>query len=217
MGWIRARSPEQKEQRRVALLEAAAALFAELDFDRVSLKAIARQAGVCKTNVYRYFESKEAIFFQLLQEDLGEWIAAVERALAPLAGSNDADAVARELARSLADRPRLAALMAVAVTVLERNLTVEAIVEAKREWIEASLRLVNALHAAVPALSVERCRELLLYTHLLLGGLWPAAHPSPALAEALQRPELQEFCVDFDRELEAALRTLLRGLLAGEG
>ena len=79
----------------------------------------------------------------------------------PLAGSNDADAVARELARSLADRPRLAALMAVAVTVLERNLTVEAIVEAKREWIEASLRLVNALHAAVPALSVERCRELL--------------------------------------------------------
>lgn len=216
MAWRRARSPEQKERRRADLLDAAAALFDELGFEPVSLKAVAKRAGVCKANIYRYFESKEAIFLQLLQQDLRAWAADLERSLALIAAQNDVDAVAQQLAASLVARPRLAALLAVAVSVLERNLTVDAVVAAKVEMLETRLRLVNAIHAALPGLSVERTREFLSYFHYLNAGLWPAAHPSSTLEEALSRPELEGHRADYARDLRHALEALLRGMLAPE-
>ncbi|MCA9688374.1 MAG: TetR family transcriptional regulator, partial [Myxococcales bacterium] len=53
----RARSDAQKEQRRAAILQAAAALLDEGSLEAVGLNAIARRAGIAKSNVYRYFES----------------------------------------------------------------------------------------------------------------------------------------------------------------
>ena len=46
MAWQRARNPEQKEQRRVAILDAAATLFEQGGLDNVSLNAIATEAGI---------------------------------------------------------------------------------------------------------------------------------------------------------------------------
>ena len=58
----RARQPEQKELRREAILEAATELLAEKGLHDISLSAIARRAKLSKANLYRYFESREAIF-----------------------------------------------------------------------------------------------------------------------------------------------------------
>ena len=94
MGWTRARRPEQKQQRRMDLLAAAAELFRERGFDGVPLSEIAAAAGMSKAAVYRYFDSKEQIFLEILAEDYRAWTTRLEQALAPLAGSNDPDAVA---------------------------------------------------------------------------------------------------------------------------
>ncbi|HEU0222902.1 MAG TPA: helix-turn-helix domain-containing protein, partial [Paracoccaceae bacterium] len=68
----RARSPEQKAHRRRAILEAAAALLAEGGIEATTLAAIAERAGLVKSNLYRYFESREEILMWLFVEDLGE-------------------------------------------------------------------------------------------------------------------------------------------------
>ncbi len=211
----RARQPEQKEQRRQDILKAAAGLFDEKGLEKASLSKIACSAGISKAGVYRYFESREAIFLQLLGESFAEWISSVEALLAPLSGENtgDPEAVAKALTRSLLERPRLCALGAATATILERNVSEAGVVEFKTRMVPLFIRMANALHAALPQLPMERIRSLMLYVHAAQNGLWPAAHPPPAVRKALMRPELSMMRVEWARDLEQMLLMLIRGAL----
>ena len=208
----RAREPGQKEQRRQELVDAAARLLVEGGLEAVSLSAIARAAGQAKSNVYRYFESREEILLEILLVDERAWVGELEHGLAPLAGADDVDAVAAVVARTLAARPITCELIAAVAGVLEHNLSVEAVLRFKARVLELSIRIRNALHAALPALPHDQTEALLRYMHALVAGLWPMAHPAPALAEALDRPELRAICSAFEPDLRGGLAALLRGL-----
>src|ERR1700759_2192705 len=93
----RARRPEQKEQRREAILAAAADLARRDGVRAVTLSAIAGAVGIHKSALLRYFETREAIFLELTGREWGEWREATSAALAEVA-LGDADAVARALA-----------------------------------------------------------------------------------------------------------------------
>lgn len=86
------------------------------------------------------------------------------------------------------------------------------VVAFKTRMMEIALRLGNAVQVAMPGLSLEATRRFLFVSQFLVAGMWPSANPPPAVAEALRRPELQVACVDFRRDLEAALVAQLRGL-----
>ncbi|WP_347110535.1 TetR/AcrR family transcriptional regulator [Paenarthrobacter sp. S56] len=57
---------QAKEERRIALLSAAASLFAENGFSRVSLEDLGAAAGVSGPAVYRHFPGKQAVLAELL-------------------------------------------------------------------------------------------------------------------------------------------------------
>src|ERR1700738_2225094 len=63
----RARQPAQIQQRREAILRAALILFQRNGLENVSLNDIAREVGLAKSNIYRYFESREHIYLVVLQ------------------------------------------------------------------------------------------------------------------------------------------------------
>ena len=134
----------------------------------------------------------------------------------PLAGGGDLEALAHAMALSYLERPRFASLVSVTTSVLERNITVDAVVWFKTEMFELAIRVGNAVHAVVPSMDMDRTQQFLKYGLVLVVGLWPAAHPPPAVEEALRRPELQYACVDLERDLELAILTLLRGLRADD-
>lgn len=209
----RARHPDQKEQRRHELLAAAAALLAAGGVDAVSLSAIARAAGVAKSNVYRYFESREQILLEILIADELAWVGELERELLPHAGGGDPDQVAEIVARTIAARPVTCALIAVVANVLEHNLSTDSIGRFKTRVLEISIRIHNALHAALPALPHEHTAVLLRALHALVAGLWPMAHPSPPAAEVLARAEYASLRVRFEPDLGAAFGAMLRGLV----
>jgi AcrR family transcriptional regulator len=214
MAWQRARQPAQKEHRRATILLAAARLFDAQGFDGITLSAIAAKAKISKSDLYRYFESKEEILLHLLRDDLHAWVAGVEQALAPLAGRGTPQSVTQAMSAELARRPRLGALASVAGVALEQNISTDVVVWFKAALVEVTVRAANALHAALPGLGIERARELLLMTYALITGLWHMSHPAPAVVAALERPELQGLRVDFGRELGEATLLLLRGALA---
>src|ERR1700722_16045215 len=92
----RARSEEQREVRRRAILEAAAAMLAEMPVAQVTLNELSRRVGLAKSNVLRYFESREAVLLELLDSAWQEWLTALEAGLdgavdaaAPPAGRGD--------------------------------------------------------------------------------------------------------------------------------
>jgi AcrR family transcriptional regulator len=213
MPFKRARQPEQKAQRKLAILDATASLMERGGFDEVSLGAIAREVGLAKSNVYRYFESREQIFLELLIRDESAWVESLELALASLAGSDDADAVGAAVARTIAGHPRLCRLTAVLTTVLERNISKETVIAFKRKAMALSIRIHNAVGTALPSLSRESGFAFQRYVHAVIAGLWPISNPAPVVAEVLDLDEMESFRSDFETDLRGAVTASLRGLL----
>jgi AcrR family transcriptional regulator len=80
----RARQPKQIEQRQEAILEAALVLFQKKGLENVTLADIAENVGTVKSNIYRYFDSREHIYLRVLQRQASEWEKRVMPALEAL-------------------------------------------------------------------------------------------------------------------------------------
>lgn len=210
----RARRPEQKAQRRNAILTAAADLLEEGGLDAVTLSAVAKRVGLAKSNLYRYFESRESILLELLAEDMSCWLHELEIALKPLAGSDDSTKVGAAIAKTLAAQPRLCRLTAVVTTVLEQNVSLEAAAHYKRRVLTLANRTAKAVHSALPGLRRDSLAELNRYLLGLIAGLWPIANPAPVVCELLEQPEFKSFVVAFEETLGGAITALLIGLRA---
>jgi TetR/AcrR family transcriptional regulator len=50
-----------------AILDTAVRLFSEHGFEGVSMRAVASEAGVSKSNIYHHFESKQALYLAIMQ------------------------------------------------------------------------------------------------------------------------------------------------------
>src|ERR1043165_5526334 len=78
----RARSEEQRAARSRAILDTAAAMLDEMPVADVSLNELSRRVGLAKSNVLRYFESREAVLLELLDVFLESWLAELADELA---------------------------------------------------------------------------------------------------------------------------------------
>lgn len=74
------------DDKRKAILDRSAALFAEMGVDRASMSAIASACGVSKALLYHYYSSKEDILFDVIHshlEDLDETLAEADDTTLP--------------------------------------------------------------------------------------------------------------------------------------
>ena len=212
MSFERARQPEQIALRRQSILAATLDLFEEQGFDNTRLADIGRRAGVSKASVYRYFETKEAIFLALLAHATEEWVEDLERSLAALRGAGTVQEVASLVADSLAARPRLCSLAARLSSVLEKNLSPDAIRDFKRSNMALTVRLVHALHAALPGLSLSGAQRFVAIVVTFQNGLYPVAFPPPAAEAVLAEPEFAPYRLSYRDALREAARLILTAL-----
>ncbi|HEY0699485.1 MAG TPA: TetR family transcriptional regulator [Micromonospora sp.] len=211
----RARSPQQREARRRVILDAATQLLGEMPVSDISLRELARRVGLSKTNVVRYFETREAVFFALLNEAIAEWLDELPAELpaASPAAPPSPGAVVDALARSIARRPLICELWSALGTELERNISADAVRAFKLTHAELQARLAGLLKARIPALTAPASRELVSLSIVLIAGLWPFANPAPSVLEAVQDPLLAHSRVDFTARLSRALLIVVTGLL----
>jgi AcrR family transcriptional regulator len=137
MTFQRARSAEQREVRRRAILDAGAAMLDEMPVAEVSLNELSRRVGLAKSNVLRYFESREAVLFELLDRAFQEWVAELSEELAAAIdprrpAMERGDRLAAVVSRSLARRTVLCDLINAQAGVLEHNVSVEVVLRYKR-------------------------------------------------------------------------------------
>lgn len=208
----RARKPDEKAARRVQILSAAAELLAETrDCQALSLNGLARHAGMAKSNVYRYFASREAVLLAILGEEWLSWHTALLAELAALEEPVEIEALAAIMARSMAPREALCRLISVMPTVLERNADLDSIREFKLAGLELMHALAGAMAEACPERRQEQHLEVLHHLVAYIIGAWPLAHPQEPLRTLLQEPRFAAMDHDFEAELARATALLLRG------
>ncbi|MCL6456997.1 MAG: TetR/AcrR family transcriptional regulator, partial [Gorillibacterium sp.] len=70
-------SDNYKEERRIAILEAALQCFAEKGYRSATIDDIARRLGVSKGSVYLYFSTKEDIYTRIMQERMERTVGGI--------------------------------------------------------------------------------------------------------------------------------------------
>jgi AcrR family transcriptional regulator len=216
----RARSEEQREARRQAILGAAAAMLAEMPVAEVTLNELSRRAGLAKSNVLRYFESREAVLLELLDSAWQDWLARLDTELGgavvagdPVAGRSDQLAAA--VAASLAARPMLCDLISAQAAVLERNVSPQVAAQYKRASIAGIGALGALLLRSVPELGEPDAFRLAGAAVMTAAALWPHTQPSAAMLAAYAAdPALAALRLDFTGTLREVLEVLTAGLLA---
>ncbi|WP_199514098.1 TetR/AcrR family transcriptional regulator [Nucisporomicrobium flavum] len=218
MTFQRARTEEQREIRRRAILDTAAAMLDEMPVAAVTLNELSRRAGLAKPNVLRYFESREAVLLELLDRFLREWLTELADELAagvddnqPMAGR--AAAVARVLSRSLASRTVLCDLFGAQGSVLEHNVSVEVVTRYKRASLNRLTTMTELIRKRLPELG-DNAILFSLQTMVMAGALSAYSTPPPSLQAAYAaEPDLARFRLELGESLELALTATLLGVL----
>src|SRR5262252_9191514 len=157
----RARKAEDKAVRRRAILDTARALFAEARFDAIKMSEVAERTGLAKGTVFLYFPTKEALFLDLLEEEMDEWIAELLEGF-DAGGRWTPARVARLFARTLVARPTFTRLLPLLDNVLETNVSVERIVEFKKRLLERMARVAFVLEKRLDFVRAGEGASLLL-------------------------------------------------------
>ena len=66
MATVRALTPRAVPSRRVEICRAAAQIFRDRGYDATSVSDVARALGMTKAGLYHYFDSKEALLFEIM-------------------------------------------------------------------------------------------------------------------------------------------------------
>ncbi|WP_439380742.1 TetR family transcriptional regulator [Amycolatopsis lexingtonensis] len=222
MTFQRARSAEQREARRRTILDTALAMLDEMPVADVSLNELSRRVGLAKSNVLRYFESREAVLLELLQVALHDWLAEVADELAAgvdrdgPAGERG-EAFATVVARSLARRTVLCDLIGAQAGVLEHNVSVDAVVRFKQSALAGLESMADLLRRYVPEVGGEAA-SICLMAMIMTGGLWTHCRPSPsALAAYEADPALAALHLELAPALQHGLGMLISGAMARNG
>ncbi|WP_433696823.1 TetR family transcriptional regulator [Nocardiopsis sp. CA-288880] len=215
----RARSEEQREIRRQAILDTTATMLEEMPASAVSLNELSRRVGLAKSNVLRYFESREAILLELLDRAWQQWIADLPALLD--AGIDQAASVDRRteqfatvVARSLAERRVLCDLLSAQAGVLEHNVSAEVAARYKRAAVANVADIAALAHRHLPELG-SSAPQLTAAMIMAIGAVWTHSRPSEAMLAAYRDdPSLTAFELDFVTALQEMLATLAAGTIA---
>ena len=218
MTFQRARSEEQRELRRAAILDTAANMLSEMPVAEMSLNELSRRVGLAKSNVLRYFESREAVLLELLDRFLGIWL---EELAVELQRGIDAHAtqeaqagqLAEILSRSLSERVVLCDLFGAQGGVLEHNVSVEVVKRHKRSSLSRLTTMTDLVLRHIPELG-DRAQLFCLMSLVSAGALSTYVPPPPSLLAAYaEEPELAALRLDPREALLEAFTASLLGVL----
>ncbi len=171
------------KQRRQAILDTAVEMLAERPLAEISLRELSDRVGLAKSNVLRYFDSREAVYLEVLDRLWTAWLDELEPVLEE--APSDAEAVATKVATSLAGNPLLCELISSMAGVLERNITVEYARVFKSNASRNADRLAAMVRRHFPVIGEHGAGHFAGSVFVIVAGLWPYARPTEAVAQVM--------------------------------
>jgi len=196
----------------------AATMLGQMPVAKLTLNELSRRVGLAKSNVLRYFESREAVLLELLDQEFADWCQDVREKLqvdATLSAHERANKVARQLAASLAERPTLCDLISAQASVLEHNVSVDVVRQHKQNIAVAVDVIGAAIADALPELTRESIYEVVVITILSSAAAWPSARvPEAVQAVYDSDPSIAATHIEYADYLSRTVGLVIVGLLA---
>lgn len=162
----------------------AAELFEQSSFDEITMADVARRARLAKGTTFLYFATKEALFLELFEQLLGEWLATLHDAVAQDERPWPSARLARIIGDTLLERPSLARLLPLA-SALEANVEGERVAAFRHKLMR---RLFGTGALVEQRLGLARAgdgAQLLHYSIAMIVGLRLPVDPAADLRTGL--------------------------------
>lgn len=210
-GKKRARTAKEKDLRRESLLSAALELLLENQGRLPTVNAIASKAGVAKGTAYIYFDSKEAIYMALLENQLYGWLAEVRHQLRFVRGDM-LDGVVDALLSFQKKQPHLWTLASLGHLQLEPEINKKALLSHKTKLAQdyrATARSITQT-AGLPENTVDEAQATLIQSYAYMLGCWQLARPPVSIKSLLKGPGLSALQPDFIALAQQGLHQMWR-------
>ncbi|MEP4484342.1 MAG: TetR family transcriptional regulator [Halioglobus sp.] len=208
----RARTPEQKQARKNAIVQAARQLMNESSIDEITIAALADCSGLARGTAYTYFTSKEALFLSVMESDLRQWVDDLTVQVEAMNAEDVRDALPAIIGESLWHHPRLLDLMATLHATLETRASEGDIRQFKLALADIT-RPFAALLEAKCQLAEGAGYSFLLTANALAIGLGQMAKPTPRVAAVIDtEPALHRFKIDFEQQFTQTLHSVMQSL-----
>jgi len=214
MAGKRAIKAEQKEARREEILQAAFTLYSESSFEKASIAAVARQAGIAKGTVYLYFQTKEEIFLAIGAGIIEKTFDRIDRTLLDIPDNSAIEVVVGALGGSLEKDPIILRLVSIIHAILEKNVAFETILEFKQKMRRRIVYSGGLLEAKLIFLSPGQGFQALMVMHALLVGFQQMADPNPTVQKVLETPGMELFKIDLAQYMGETMYNLFKGMEA---
>ncbi len=200
----------------MVILQAARRLALRDGVANVTLGQIAEEVGLAKSNVLRYFETREEIYLQLTAQGWRDWASGLQQRLIERPRKRAMPAARLDLAAALVETlvgvPLFCPLLAEISGHLEHNVSAGVVRTFKLEVMSLIAQLAQLLAKALPPTNPAQAAEIISATVLIAGAAWPIAHPPPQLATLYASdPQMVVFCFDYEAELRRLVLALIIG------
>ena len=181
--YIRARSPEQKQERMATIMAAADKLFAQEPYHQITMGAIARKLGWSRSNLYKYAATQEEIFLELHSTKNRAWLEDLAEALAgaPL----PVDEFARIWAETAERHASFLHYQEILISIIESNVTIERLTDFKRAFA-AMLPLATGVLSRQCGIDAEAATALYLRLLYQAPALYSHFHVAKLTREAIE-------------------------------
>jgi len=212
MTFKRARQDEQKAERRSGILATARELCTEQGILNWSLNELGRRAEVNKSNLYRYFGSREEILMTLMVEETGAFVAAFKEATA--GKTLTVQEFAKLIAQQYAAQPFLCELLSLSSTLLEHNVELEKIRDIKLGSLSQIDEIAQAIASCLPGIDERAADQIAFTSGVIAAGLWPMANPNAPIRAVTHFKGLERMNFDFESQMERIVLANITGALA---
>lgn len=209
MKFKRARKAEEIEYRKEEIL----GIARELCFDRGvmnwSLNELGRRCSISKSNLYRYFVSREEVLMHLFAREMEAFVTGFDRKID--IRDLSIESFCKILAVHYTECSFFCELLSLGPSILEHNIDVESIVGIKRSMIALIQPHASTYLRVLKWLTVESAVQASQAIAIYVAGLWPIANPSETIREITKMSEFECIKFDFESQLIEFSSTLLLG------
>lgn len=213
MNWLRATTDEKKEQRKDEIYQAAFSLFLEKGYIDVSFNQIAVQAGFTKSNVYRYYSSKEEIFLNIYLDLFKSWFKSLISHVNKLDVDTTPESFSKSVVKSFNKHENFLNLMPFLYVSLEKNSSFESLKFFKSFSKEIIDEFSASFTRVYPKLTDEEARFFLKTLNAFVTTFWSSSSYNEILSKVYEEKDYKALRPDFKKDLLKSVEALLTGIL----
>ncbi len=196
MEFDRARNEEQRKIRVEQIKKAAIQLFDIKQFHDITLAEIANETSFTRGNLYKYISSKEDIYLLVTLDEIVDWIKDLEKTISK-EFTREIDDFSKKWANVMYRHQRFLKLISLLYTIIEKNVSLENLIDFKKKFALASLNLFKVLRTAFPTWDDKAIEKFIRLQMQYAIGSFSSTSLTPIQKEAIKRSEIPYKLVDF--------------------